>query len=295
MLFSLLRSNHESQIILHIIHTPEARKDFDSKWERLSHFVWVTQVQLRYYPIDRSVIKNLGLPTYNDLPLTTYFRLLIPKLLDQTIEKCIYMDGDMIIRKDITHLYELALGTDDRVGGVMTNVLTVYMKNLDLNRYINAWMLVLNLEAWRKYDISWQCVEFVVNHPKGLHNAQPIMGDQCAINYICRNHIVSISPQRNATPMWRNPLYNNQITGVGYSIEEVQQVLDDPAVLHFAWNRKPCSRICFHPWRLEYYRYLFASSLIWVVDFVKVMWHIITYPLGSDGVLYRLLWTIRHR
>lgn len=311
MLFSFLKNNPpasnteldtggqdnatQNQVILHIIHTPEAKPLFEQYRELLSHFVANTHVTLQYYSIDRDTIKQLNLPVYNNLPLTTYFRLLITKLLDPSIEKCLYIDGDCIIRKPIASLYSLELNSDQRVAGVMTNVLTIYMENLSVDEYINAWVLLINLKARRTNNVASQCIDFIQQYPNGLRWIQPIMGDQCAINYICRDHITVVEPVFNVTPFWFgiNELTNDELTNLGYSQEHIMQAQRDPAILHFAGTRKPCEWISFHPWKLSYYYYLFESGCINWTDFVKVIWHTLTYPLKTNGYLYQGLKKLR--
>ena len=54
-------------------------------------------------------IKHIGTPTY--------FRLLIPDLLD--LDKCIYLDTDIIVREDLGELYNTPLD-DCYIAGVLT-------------------------------------------------------------------------------------------------------------------------------------------------------------------------------
>lgn len=295
MLFSLLKNNQAHQIILHVIHTPDAKPLFEQQRDMLSNFIGTTHVTLQFYSVDFAVIQQLWLPFYNNLPLTTYFRLLLPKLLDQTITKCIYLDTDMIIRKSIVELYALDLGEDRWVAGVMTNVLKTYMQNIWVERYVNAWVLLINLHARRTHNIASNCIDFIVQYPKGLQWLQPIMGDQCAINYICRDHILTLDPLWNVTPMrYNSDFWVLNFELLWYTDNQIQQAQLDPAILHFAWIRKPCDWISFHPWKFEYYRYLFSSGLVSMQDFLKFAMHILTYPLKSNWRLYQRLRRLRN-
>lgn len=295
MLYGLC-THHTNPWILHIIHTPEAKDIFTTKWELLSHFVGTTQVTLQYYEVNFQRIQDLWLHTYNDLPLTTYFRLLIPALLDPSINRCIYMDGDMLVRGSIDTLWNLPMSDDQWIAGVMTNVLTSYMANIHATQYINAGMIVINLNAWRTHYLGNQIIEFIAQHPQWLEWSQNIMGDQCWINALCQWHILPVDPLWNATPLWRNPDYidNNEIRKiVWYSDIQIRQAQQQPTIIHFAWSKKPASWMSFHPWKLEYYRMLFATGLIDWTDFIKAMIHIITYPLRIDRPIYQGLQQIR--
>ena len=55
---------------------------------------------------------------------------------------------------------------NDRVAGVMTNVLTTFMENLGVDRYINAGVIIINLKARRTHTISRQIIDFIVQYPQ---------------------------------------------------------------------------------------------------------------------------------
>ena len=298
MLFSLLRHNADA-ITLHILHTPEAKELFQLQRELISNFAATTEVALQYYEVTWESIKNMGLTLYNNLPLTTYFRLLIPKILAEDIEVCLYLDGDMLIRGSIDPLFSLAATPEWRAAAVMTNVLQSHMENLSLTRYFNAGVLLMNLKAWRNNNVSANIINFIVQYPNGLKGTQPIMGDQCGINYVCNEHISVLEPIWNTTPLWFNPDYMNkvpaeQLTYFGYSSDQIVQAQTNPIILHFAGTNKPSNWICVHPWKMEYYRYLFESGLITQIDFLKAIWHMLTYPLRMDGKLFPLIKELRN-
>ena len=164
MLFSLVKHNADA-ITLHILHTPEAKQPFELQREMISHFAGTTEVTLQYHEVTWDSIKALGLTLYNNLPLTTYFRLLIPKILAEDVEVCLYLDGDMLIRGSIDPLFSLTASTDWRAAAVMTNVLQSHMDNLNLTRYFNAGMLMMNLKAWRNNNVSANIINFIVQYP----------------------------------------------------------------------------------------------------------------------------------
>ncbi len=295
MLFSLLYHNHTDPIILHIIHTPWTKELFEKQWEHISHFVWTTHVTLLFYEITRQSIEKLWLPVYNNLTLTTYFRLLIPSILDTTIDRCIYLDVDMIVRWSLQPLVEQILLEDDRVWWVMTNVLTAHMDNLWINRYINAWVLIINMVARRKLLLSQQIIDFIIHYPQWLRGTQPIMGDQCGINYICRDHLVVIDPCWNTTPFWfGSAWWVINAERVGYNDNQIAQARTNPQIVHFAWLYKPSDRLSVHPRKFTYYRYLFHSWLVEIVDFLKVIIHGLTYPRRSDRPLFNLTKNIKN-
>lgn len=63
---------------------------------------------ISFYVVDDSITKDLPFGTKkmpSHVTLATYYRLFLTKLLPSSIHKIIYLDGDMIVRHDISHLW----------------------------------------------------------------------------------------------------------------------------------------------------------------------------------------------
>lgn len=295
MLYSMLRYNQNVSITLHVLLTLDAKAVFQEKRDYLSNFVWTTNVELRFYEVSRKSIEEKWCRIYNNLPLTTYFRLFIPYLLDWSIDKCIYLDTDLLIRGSLRDFYELELSDDYRVAGVKTNILTQYMSNIDVSDYINAGVLLMNLTQRRKYNLSDQIIQFINKYPRGIHELQPIMWDQCGINAMCFWYIYFVHLKRNCTPFWFNtPMLSEFTWSLGYSGEDIVSAKLNPVILHFAWTRKPCDRVSTHPRKLVYYRYLVSSWLFDFRDLCKFVIHVITYPFCSSFLSYRIIRQLKH-
>lgn len=299
MLFSLLTNSQTRPINLHILHELKAKEAFLLHREIMSNFVGVTHVALNRYEVSDQTIKNLWLQEYNNLPLTTFYRLLIPKLLPDTVIKCLYLDGDLIIRKDIAIVFDTDI-THQRVAWVVTNMLTKYMENIQVSQYINAWVLLMNLQARRTNNVANTIIAFCANYPNGLQGTLAIMWDQCGINYVCRDHLLVLDLHYNVTPVWFR-LYdyigiswnNNPGFDMHYSQEQIKLAQEEPAILHFAWIHKPANRISYHPRKFEYYNRVFKSWLVQTSDFFKYIFHIFIYPLNYSRPFMPILKTLK--
>lgn len=291
MLYSLCFHNQEWSINIHVFHTKEAKELFQVQREYISHFVWTTHVVLEYYEVDWATVEKMWLPIYNNLPLTTYFRLLAPSLLSEDIERCLYLDTDTLIRWPIDALYEVNFTSDDYLAWVMTNMLSSYMLNIDAFKYFNAWVLVFNLKKRRELKLADLVISFISQYPSGLHGTQPIMGDQCWINYVCSNHIVAVEPKWNCTPIWFKPSEISTFPKdvLWYSDTQLKESISNPIILHFAWTQKPCDRFSIHPKKLIYYRYVLHAGLFSFTDLCKFVFHCFTYMINTDTRLYAIL------
>ncbi|MFD1957446.1 glycosyltransferase family 8 protein [Paenibacillus thailandensis] len=158
MLYSLLSNTKSaSQMIIYII---ESDLSPDNK-NRLEKVVVNAGASVKFLTIPQSMYS--GLKTRPHLPQETYYRLAIPKLLDKKISKALYLDGDIIVKNDITRLWKIKLG-DYYVAAVRRpKIPDQVIKRLGITKksdYFNAGVLLMNLKKWREHKISEKILEF---------------------------------------------------------------------------------------------------------------------------------------
>ena len=149
---------------------------------------------------------NEAFPNANKTPysVATFYRFLIPNALPSTIDKCIYLDSDIIVNLDINELWRIEL--DDKplaaadeirvdsfvypsntgIGYLVTNGLVEY------DDYFNSGVLLMNLNLLRvKEDLIMDGVKFVGEHP------QLIYLDQEVLNYLFANNYIKLDEKFN--------------------------------------------------------------------------------------------------
>lgn len=104
--------------------------------------------------------ENVPLPTAH-ITKPTYYRLLLPVLLN--VEKCIYLDSDIIVCNDLGTLYSISI-EEYELAGVLacayhkdTGSQNKYMQEINIpamDTYINAGVLIMNLKKMRESDFS---------------------------------------------------------------------------------------------------------------------------------------------
>ena len=132
---------------------------------------------------------------------TTYYRLFIANLYPQ-YDKIIYVDTDVVVRGDISQLYNIEIG-DNLVGAtredyVMTDpyIQPYFVKVLGLPRhedYFNAGLLLMNLDQFRKQKFEDQFVDL-------LNKYKFVVQDQDYLNVICQDKVEYIDPMWNKSP-----------------------------------------------------------------------------------------------
>ncbi len=173
----------------------------------------------------------------------TYFRIFLPTLLDNTIKKALYLDCDLIVRKDISELWDVNV-ENHALGAVDESVLFGWDKKERLMEelgmptdapYFNAGVLLLNLERWRETDVSNRLVEYLQLHPNLTYM------DQDALNAVLLNDWLPLDYKWNYTTYHWDPLPHIK-----------------PAIIHFCgWYKPWNSDIRFNK---KYFKYLQLSQ-----------------------------------
>jgi lipopolysaccharide biosynthesis glycosyltransferase len=128
---------------------------------------------------------------FGDVSAATYYRLAAPRLL--TDARAIYLDSDVLVTCDLGPLFETDLG-GAWIGGVVDRAGTKTSR-LPLrpgDPYLNAGVLLLDLEALRLADFETRCAEVQRSHADVIQWA-----DQCVINKAAEGHKAVLDPRWN--------------------------------------------------------------------------------------------------
>lgn len=190
-------------------------------------------LQLHYVPVDRSLYQ--GLTEQPHISLEAYFRIHIPELLSEDVNKVIYMDPDTIIKEDLYDLWSIDI-SDYYLGAVEWAFGDDRMSVLSIPEqygYFNAGVLLINLARWREENVTNLVWEYL------NHNSDKIRHmDQDALNAVLYNGRLSLDPKWNYT--------------TGHLLKLRLDI--SPAIIHFSGPRKPWTQ--GHPLEDEYYSYL---------------------------------------
>ena len=180
----------------------------------------------------------------------TYYRLVLPSLLPN-INKIIYLDVDMIIRRDLSNLFSTDIGGCYIAGVKNPHRLLCADPHLDyakflnvssLNQYVNAGMLVMNLDKMRKDSLEEEFFKFIeANKVIPSH-------DQDVLNSVCFSKIYHL-PCRYNFMMHYEP---KSIKNFGsdkwlrecYDKEDYVSAYENPTIIHYSANKKPWKKGC---------------------------------------------------
>ena len=165
----------------------------------------------------------------------TFYRLGIPEYLPQ-YEKCIYLDSDIIVNRNISQLMNEDID-DYYIAGVIAYSIAgkenQFLKNIslssDTDKYINAGVLLINLKKIRE---DGKDKEFYDN----MIYSFP-MQDQDIINKVCAGKIRTLPFKYNAMTKyykWNHDQYKGLATS-----EEIDEAWSNPVIIHYADVIKP--------------------------------------------------------
>jgi len=115
----------------------------------------------------------------------TYARLLIPRVLPPSPKRVLYLDADLLVLDDLAPVWGAHL--NGAVVGAVRDVMDDILKRGEpgwedvprVGTYFNAGVLLMDLEAWRRENISERAFEYLAEHPETR------LADQDALNVTC--------------------------------------------------------------------------------------------------------------
>ncbi len=165
----------------------------DSKL-KIESLVSIKPFSIQYVPISGEMLQHFPMTIAHISPIT-YARLILPSLLPD-LEKVLYLDTDVIIDDDVSHLYYQSMNSETLVSAVLDpGIPADYLPSIGMDPtafYFNAGILMMNLKAMRELDFENKCTLFLHGH-KGVLSFQ----DQDILNAVCAGHVSWISPRYN--------------------------------------------------------------------------------------------------
>lgn len=168
--------------------------------------------------------------------IVTYYRLFIPSLFPQ-YKKIVYLDCDLVVLGDISELYHIDLGENIIAAAPEqfvqnTAEFRTYAEKalgLDPDGYVNAGVLVMDLEKFRTNEIEKKFVQMITEY--GFDLLDP---DQAYLNYLCSGKILTLLNGWNKEPM---PLVcEGKKNIVHYALYKKPWQYDDVMDGDYFWN-----------------------------------------------------------
>ena len=200
----------------------------------------IPNVSIRFVNLS-SLFDGLTLYTENreHFSREAYFRLVTPWVVSEDYKTALYLDGDMILRNDVSNIFHTEL-KDKLLAAVKDywGICNCYIKGdprrkyrlsiglTDIDNYVISATLLFNLRLWRERFTAEQIVNLCASREWEQH-------DQDVVNILCKGSIVYLSPTWGMMEDYGNNHYLPD-----YLLRELDAGLD-PVIAHFGGLRKP--------------------------------------------------------
>ncbi len=194
MLAVLIKSieiNHVSNESIHIYIVDDGINAKNK--EKIINSIDQKKINLTWLPIIEVIPKEISFPLdKSSFPLNVYIRLFIPYFIPQTYLKAIYLDVDMVVKKDISLLWNIGI-SGKTIAGVVDRSEKVSnawggisnYKELGMHpdtKYFNSGLLIMDLEKWRKTELSFEILNCITKYQQFAN-----FPDQYGLNVIFAN------------------------------------------------------------------------------------------------------------
>ena len=226
MMQSHFEKNPEAEVFVYLLQYDLS----EGSREALSRLAEQNGNHLILLPIDTTKLSE-KLPRTMEWPLEVYFRLLLPDLLPDDVDRILYLDADIIVNQNLRSFYEsdfkgkLILGCRDLALKNLTTEQCLENRSEKLRtlfeeqRYINSGVLLFCMEELRK---NYHFQDYL-NLAEEL-DYRIFSPDQDLINYLHRDEIGYVDEWKYNFLTWIGA--NN-----GYDYERTKR---EVAILHYA-------------------------------------------------------------
>ena len=254
-ILSLLKNNEDIEEINIFVISNKIQIKSKNRIEKI-----VENYKRRLYWVDfEPYSKELVLDMEWEIAISSYARLFLEKMLPEWCEKVIYLDCDTVVCESLERLWKTPM-EGYAVVGVKDIISDDFKYRIGLKAddvYINAGVMLINIEYWRRQKILSYFMNFIV-----ARKGRVTHHDQGVINGVLSNYIKIVEPCYNSmTPFFTNK-YSDLICFYKlknyYTKEQIKEAVEHPIVIHYtpAFVGRVWEKGCKHPRAKEYLNYL---------------------------------------
>lgn len=183
-------------------------------------------------------------------------RLLIDRLLPDSVQRILYLDGDTIVRGSLKELWD----TDLRGCAIGASLEPTYAHDkkgligLKGMPYYNAGVLLIDLANWRNNNVGEKIISFYSSY-----NGRLFSNDQDAINGSQKGKIYTLSPKYNYYNIFDQYPYSflSRLCDYSYVDKEMfDEARENPVIVHYLGEERPWRIGNHHRFKSDYDQYL---------------------------------------
>ena len=187
---------------------------------------------------------------------TAICKFQIPNILSH-LDRVLYLDGDIIINKDLFELYNVDL-QKKYIGAIKdTSGLSRSLYNLFIKKnifYFNSGVMVMDLKKMRENHISDKLIDY------RIHGYNDLM-DQDSLNYVLNKNVLELPFMYNTQLMFSTITHSDVNSLKKYfhlsdKYSSISSILNDAYIIHYSGKKKPWKHLdgCQHDLWFEFYK-----------------------------------------
>ena len=194
-------------------------------WDRLTKSLPQGRVRWNCIDVDTSGLRREGFGTraYDHISPVCYFRLLLPELLPSSVEKVLYLDCDLIIREDLSSLWDTDVAATAFAAAPEFSTPAVKARLTDGVRFhrelgltrdrarFNSGVLVMNLAQWRRSQLALRAFTYL-----RVLGDDVLWYEQEALNVVARDEYRELDPRWNVPSQWAAQWPHEHVSIVHY-------------------------------------------------------------------------------
>jgi lipopolysaccharide biosynthesis glycosyltransferase len=248
MMQSVCVNNPDLDITFHIITGGVTAQDKKDLQDIVAPFQGKS---ITFYDVNVEDFRNMpALHTRPGITAATYYRLFLTEILPTSIDKVLYLDGDIIVRHSLEDLwdtdiegYALAAVPDSIQFEEKTYAKLTFSKQ---EGYFNAGMMLVNLKYWREHHAFQSFLHFIKNEANRI-----FFHDQDVLNCIFHDKKKNLPIRYNLISSHLGQTQESSVLKNGNTCDKDWK---DPVILHFT-TRKPWKKASRHPYRSSFFKY----------------------------------------
>lgn len=184
-------------------------------------------------------------------------RLIVDKLLPSKVQRIIYLDGDTIVLGNLSELWETDM-RDSVIGACIEptiNKENLKKLNMEDTPYINAGVLLINLDRWRKEKTGERILKYYRDR-----GGRVFANDQGCINGALKgeiHYLPLVYNYCNSYQFYNYKTFKKIMHPIEYiSEQEYSLYVENPIIIHYLGEERPWREGNRHQYREEFWQYL---------------------------------------
>ena len=254
MICSACINHSDSKITFYVVCnsdvTENDKKDLKDITYKYQHGIEFVSAPIITKETECFTLNKEGQPKH--VTIDSYYRLFLAEILPETVNKILYLDGDIIVRHSLVDMYKISLDNfaiaavaDMDEGAIQKFNNLRYEQSLG---HFNAGVLLINLEYWRTHHLLQNFIDFATEYPERIK-----FHDQDILNYVLRESKQSLHLKYNVQDG-----FFKKVPNISWKYErELKEAINDPFIVHFTCGgaNKPWYKGCEVPYKEEFIRY----------------------------------------